>query len=75
MLVFEFKHITMKVCSLFFLVAGWFLVVAAIALLKPGFLALFVVAGLIVELLGLGLLARAQAVALPSFLSQQERRY
>jgi hypothetical protein len=71
--VFEFKHITMKVFSLFLLVAGWFLVVAAIAMLRPGFLAAFVVAGLAVELLGLGLLARAQAA--PSVLSRQERRY
>lgn len=65
----------MKVFSLILLVAGWFLVVAAIAMLRPGFLAAFVVAGLAVELLGLGLLARAQATSLPSFLSRQERGY
>ena len=70
-LVFEFKHINMKVFSLILLVAGWFLVVAAIAMLKPGFVPAFVVAGLAVELLGLGLLARAQAQPL----SRQERRY
>jgi len=72
--VFEFNHITMKVLGLFLLVAGWFLVVAAIVMLRPGFLAVFVVAGLLVELLGLGSLARAQAVAVPSFLSRQERK-
>jgi hypothetical protein len=65
----------MKVFSLFLLVAGWFLVVTAIAMLRPGFLAAFVVAGLGVELLGLALMARAQAVSLPSLLSRQERRY
>lgn len=73
--MFEFKHITMKVFSLFLLVAGWFLVVMAIAMLRPGFLAVFVVAGLAVELLGLGLLARAQAVSQRSVLARQERRY
>jgi len=72
--VFEFKHITMKVFSLFLLIAGWFLVVTAIAMLRPGFLAVFVVAGLAVELLGLGLLARAQAVSRPSVVARQERR-
>lgn len=65
----------MKVFSLILLVAGWFLVVAAIAMLRPDFLAVFVVAGLAVELLGLGLLARAQAVVPPSVISRQERRY
>lgn len=73
--MFEFKHITMKVFSLFLLVAGWFLVVAAIAMLRPGFLAVFVVAGVAVELLGLGLLARAQRVSRPLSLSQRERKY
>ncbi len=71
--MFEFKHITMKVFSLFLMVAGWFLVVAAIALLRPGFLAAFVVAGVLVELLGLGLLARTQATA-PHTLSRQGRQ-
>ena len=65
----------MKVFSLILLVAGWLLVVAAIAMFRPGFLAAFVVAGLAVELLGLGSLARAQAASLPSFFSRQERRY
>ena len=65
----------MRVFSLFLLVAGWFLVVAAIALLKPGFVPVFAVAGLAVELLALTLLARAQ-VAIRSFpISRQERRY
>ena len=49
----------MRVFSLLLLVAGWFLVVAAIALLKPGFVPVFAAAGLGVELLALGLLARA----------------
>jgi hypothetical protein len=65
----------MKVFSLLLLAAGWFLVVAAIAMLRPGFLALFAVAGVLVELLGLGLLARAQAASQLSSLSRQERRY
>jgi membrane-bound ClpP family serine protease len=60
----------MKLFSLFLLVSGWFLVLAAIALLRPGFLAVFAVAGLAVELLGLALLARAY---IPS--PRQERRY
>ncbi len=64
----------MKVFSLILLVAGWFLVVAAIAMLKPGFVPAFVVAGVAVELLALGLLARAQATSLPASISRQERR-
>jgi uncharacterized membrane protein len=63
----------MKVFSLFLMVAGWFLVVTAIAMLRPGFVPVFAVAGLMVELLGLGLLAGAQAVSLPA--SRQERRH
>jgi hypothetical protein len=74
-LVIECNHSDMQLFSLFLLAAGWFLVVAAIALLRPGFLALFVVAGLLVELLGLGLLARAHASAPASSLSRQERKY
>jgi hypothetical protein len=62
----------MKVFSLSLMLAGWFLVVAAIAMLRPGFVPVFAVAGLAVELLGLGLLARAQAVSLPT--SRQEGR-
>ena len=40
------------------MLSGWFLVLAAIALLRPGFLEVFAIAGVAVELLGLGLLAR-----------------
>jgi hypothetical protein len=65
----------MRAFSLFLLVAGWLLVVTAIAILRPGFVPVFAVAGLLVELLGLGLLARAQAVSLPSSSSRQERRH
>jgi len=61
----------MKVFSLFLLVSGWFLVLAAIALLRPGFLAIFAVAGLAVELLGLVLFARAYI----PLQQRQERRY
>ena len=57
------------------MVAGWFLVVAAIAMLRPGFVPVFAVAGLAVELLGLGLLARAQAASSARSVSRQERRY
>jgi UPF0716 family protein affecting phage T7 exclusion len=64
----------MKVLSLILLVAGWFLVVAAIAMLKPGFIPAFVVAGFAVEILGFCLLAKAQA-ALAAGSSRQERRY
>jgi len=52
------------------MLAGWFLVLAAIALLRPGFLAVFVIAGLAVELLGLALLARSYIT-----LQRQERRH
>jgi hypothetical protein len=65
----------MKVLSLFLMVAGWFLVVAAIAALKPGFIPAFATAGLAVELLGFGLLARTQATSLSAPGSRQERRY
>jgi len=61
----------MKLFSLFLLVSGWFLVLAAIALLRPGFLAVFAVAGLAVELLGLALLARAYI----PLQQRQERHY
>jgi hypothetical protein len=64
----------MRVLSLVLLVAGWFLVVAAIAMLKPRFVPVFVVAGLAVELLGLGLLARTHAVSAPAAIFRQERR-
>lgn len=49
---------TMKLFSLFLLLAGWFLVVTAIALLRPGFIPVFAIAGVAVEVLGLVLLAR-----------------
>jgi uncharacterized membrane protein len=65
----------MKVLSLFLLVAGWLLVVSAIAMLKPGFIPVFAVAGMAVELLALGLLARAHAASRPLPISRQERRY
>jgi hypothetical protein len=52
----------MKVFSLTLLVAGWLLIGTAIALLKPEFVPVFVVAGFAVELLGLVLLARAHVV-------------
>ncbi len=73
LLVFEFKHISMKAFSLFLMVVGWFLVMTAIAMLKPGFIPAFAVAGLLVELLGLSLLTRTQAVSLPT--SRRERRH
>jgi hypothetical protein len=63
----------MRVFSLILLVAGWFLVVTAIAMLKPAYIPVFAVAGLAVELLALGFLARAYA-ALPLTISRQERR-
>jgi hypothetical protein len=63
----------MRVFSLVLLVAGWFLVVMAIAMLRPAYIPVFAVAGLAVELLAFGLLARAQA-ALPVHISGPERR-
>jgi hypothetical protein len=72
-LVFEFKHSLMKVFSLILLVAGWFLVVAAIAMLKPAFIPVFTIAGLAIEFLGFGLLARAQSAS--QLISRQERRF
>ena len=65
----------MRLFSLCLLVAGWFLIVAAIAMLRPGFVPVFAAAGLAVELLGFGLLARAQATRLPEAVSPRERRY
>lgn len=65
----------MRLFSLLLLVAGWFLVVAAIGLLKPGFVPVFVVAGFAVELLAVGLLARAHAAIRHFPLSRRERRY
>jgi hypothetical protein len=65
----------MKILSLILLVAGWFLVVAAIAMLRPGFVPVFAVAGVGVELLGLSLLARAQVASLNQAISREERRY
>ncbi len=53
----------MKVFSLFLLIAGWFLVISAIALLRQGFMQVFALAGFAVELLGLVLLCRAQLEA------------
>jgi hypothetical protein len=79
-LVFRFRDMAIKLFSLFLLAAGWFLVVAAIALLRPGFIPLFAVAGLLVELLGLTLLARAHLASAVaprplSLVSNQERSY
>jgi hypothetical protein len=48
----------MRILSLLLLLSGWLLVLAAVGLLRPGFLEVFAVAGVAVELLGLGLLAR-----------------
>ena len=73
-LVFEFKHTMMKSFSLSLMLAGWFLVVAAIAMLNPGLMPVFAVAGFGVELLGFALLTRAQVDALKSA-ARQERRY
>ncbi len=65
----------MKVFSLVLLFAGWFLVVAAIAWLKPQFVPYFAVAGLGVELLGLVLLARAHTGTAYLATLRQEHRY
>jgi hypothetical protein len=65
----------MKLFGLFLLVAGWFLVVAAIALLRPAFIPAFAIAGLAVELLGLVLLARQHLVEAAKSTRSQERRY
>jgi hypothetical protein len=65
----------MRTFSLFLLVAGWFVVVASIALLRPGFVPAFAAAGFAVELLALVLLARAQAAVRRLPTPRQERRY
>jgi hypothetical protein len=65
----------MKLFSLFLLVAGWFLVVAAIAWLRPAFLPVFVLAGVAVEILGFGLLARRHLVETARTTRSQEPRY
>jgi hypothetical protein len=53
----------MKVAGFLLLIAGWAIVVAAVALLpSPGARAAFVLAGVAVELLGLALAVRAHLV-------------
>jgi hypothetical protein len=53
----------MKLAGLFLLVAGWAIVVGAVALLpSPGGRIGFVLAGMMVELLGLALTVRAHLV-------------
>ena len=55
----------MKVAGLLLLVAGWAIVVAAVVLLPSGGARVgFVVAGLAVELFGLGLAVRSHLVVL-----------
>jgi hypothetical protein len=50
----------MKVVGFLVLLAGWFLVLAALEMLRsPGALAAFVIAGFVVEVLGLALVFRA----------------
>jgi uncharacterized membrane protein len=66
---------TMKLFSVFLLVAGWFLVLTAIALLRPGFVPVFALAGVAVEFLGLALLAREHLVATGKRSGLQERHY
>jgi Na+/glutamate symporter len=65
----------MKVFSLFLLLAGWFLVATAIAWLKPGFIPVFVIAGVAVEVLGLVLLARQHLQETARATRPQEYRY
>jgi len=64
----------MKAFSLFLLVAGWFLVLAAIALLRPGFIPAFATAGVAVEFLGLALLAREHLIQTGKLARSQEPR-
>jgi hypothetical protein len=49
----------MKIAALLLILSGWFIVLAAVALLRAGSRAGFVYAGTGVELLGLALLFRA----------------
>lgn len=65
----------MKAFSLFLLLAGWFLVATAIALLKPAFIPVFVVAGMAVEALGLVLLARQHLLETARATRRPEQRY
>jgi hypothetical protein len=53
----------MKISGLFFLLAGWFLVLSALVLLRAAWpQAMFVVAGVGVEILGLALLFRSHRI-------------
>ncbi len=65
----------MKVFCLFLLLAGWFLVAMAIALLKPAFIPVFVIAGMAVEALGLVLLARQHVLDTAKAIRLREPRY
>lgn len=54
----------MKIAGFFLLLSGWFLVLAALALLKPGpSLNAFVLAAVAVEIVGLTLVARSHLMA------------
>lgn len=53
----------MKLAGFFLLVAGWAIVLAAMALLRATALAVFVAAGAGVEVLGLALAARSHRIA------------
>ena len=58
----------MRITGFLLLVAGWFLVLSALVLLRaPGPLAAFVLAGIAVEGLGLGMVSR-------SHVARRERR-
>jgi TRAP-type C4-dicarboxylate transport system permease large subunit len=66
----------MRVFSLFLLLSGWFVVVSAIALLRPVFVPAFAVAGFAVILLGVVLLCRAHVSMQRGGRSdRRERRY
>jgi hypothetical protein len=55
---------TIKITGVFLLVSGWSIVLAAVAMLRPGAAqGAFAVAGAVVEALGLALLLRAHRIA------------
>jgi hypothetical protein len=60
----------MRAAAFFFLLAGWFIVLFAIALLKPPGLAAFLLAGAVLEAVGLFFLIRSH---LPQRVESRER--
>jgi len=67
----------MKLAGFLLLLAGWAIVLTAVAILPPGSVpaAAFLLSGLSVEALGMGLVVRAHLPAPPERGSQQAERF